>query len=112
MSAPRHGDQVHVAARFMRLPAVPNTAEAFVQIATAEGTVDVKVSQAALLTTEGKWVEWNPPCTSLIFVEGEGIYLRCEYQTVNPKPHKHWAHFSPSDVEWTDDDPNAVRIES
>lgn len=111
MSAPRHGDQVHVAARFMRLPAVPTT-EAYVRIATAGGTVDVKVSQAAVLTTEGKPVEFAPLCTSIILVKGEGIYLRCEYRNVHPKPGTHWARFSPSDVEWDDDDPNAVRIES
>ena len=105
MSAPRHGDQVHVAARFMRLPAVPTT-EAYVRIATAAGSVDVKVSQTALLTTEGKWIEWNPPCTSLIFVEGEGAYFRCK--ATEYRHRKHWA----PDVEWTDDDPNAVRIES
>lgn len=111
MNAPRHGDQIHVAARFMRLPAVPNTTEAFVQIATAEGTVDVKVSRAALLTTEGKWVEFTSPCNSMLLIEDEGFYLRCETTRFHPKG-KHWAHFSPSDVEWTDDDPNAVRIES
>lgn len=108
MSAPRHGDQIHVAARFMRLPAVPTT-EAFVRIATAVGSVDVKVSQAALLTTAGERIEFAPPCTSLLLIEGERFYLRCE-STDHPK-RKHWAHCSPSDVEWDDDDPNAVRIE-
>lgn len=108
MSAPRHGDQVHVAARFMRLPAVPTT-EAYVRIATAEGSVDVKVSQSALLTTEGKPIDWNPPCNSMLLIEGERFYLRCE-STDHPKG-KHWTHCSPSDVEWDDDDPNAVRIE-
>lgn len=110
MSAPRHGDQVHVAARLLFLAHGVPTTEAFVRIATATGSVDVKVSQAALLTTEGKPVEWNPPCNSLLLIGDEGFYLRCE-STDHPKG-KHWAHFSPSDVEWDDDDPNAVRIES
>lgn len=111
MSAPRHGDQVHVAARFMGIFDDEPTTEAYVRIATAEGTVDVKVSQAALLTTEGQPIEWNLACTSLLLVEGRrDVYLRCE-STGHPKG-KHWAHCSPSDLEWDDDDPNAVRIES
>lgn len=110
MSAPKPHDRVHVAARFMRLPAVPTT-EAYVRINTAAGAIDVKVSQDALLTTEGKPFDWNPLCNSMILIEGEGFYLRCETTRDHPKG-KHWAHFSPSDVEWTDDDPNAVRIES
>lgn len=109
MSAPRHGDQIHVAARFMRLPAVPTT-EAFVRIATAVGSVDVKVSQAALLTTEGERIEFAPPCNSMTLIKGEGFYLRCEL-TDHPNS-KHRAHFSLSDVEWYDSDPGAVRIES
>lgn len=106
MSTPRHGDQVHVAARFMRLPPVLCTTEAYVRIATAEGTVDVKVSQDALLTTEGKPFDWNPSCNSLLFVESEGAYFRCK--STNHPSGKHWA----PDVEWDDDNPNAVRIES
>ena len=107
MSAPRHGDQVHVAARFMRIP--PGRSGVVVRINTPAGVVDVKVSLGALLTTEGKRIEWSPPCNSLLLIEDERFYLRCELPG-HPEG-KHWAHYSPSDVEWDDDDPNAVRIE-
>lgn len=112
MSMPKPHDRVHVAARFMRLPAIPTT-EAFVRINTAAGAVDVKVSQDALLTTEGKPFDWNPSCNSLLFVESEGAYFRCK--STNHPSGKHWApigkHWAPN-VEWDDDDPNAVRVKS
>lgn len=108
MSAPRHGDQIHVAARFMRLPAVPTT-EAFVRIATAEGAVDVKVSQSTVLTTDGTPIIWEP-CTSMFLVKGEDVYVRCALEE-HDVPNEHRSYFSPSEVVWTDAHPNAVRIQ-
>jgi hypothetical protein len=73
--------------------------------------VDVKIHQSAILHTDGTPVEWSPPCTSMFLVEGEGFYLRCDSTDHPAGDNNHLAQFSPSDVHWTDDHPNAVRIQ-